>query len=91
MRDVKVDHKSDVIDVDTSCHDICSHQDIHFPVLELSHHLFPLGLFQIRVHLGHIEFHLAQGFRQLLYFHFGGGEDDYPLRTALAEQVFQNP
>ena len=54
MRHVVVDDQADVVDVDTTGHDVGSHQNVDAAVAELVHDFLTLTLFQVGVHFAHV-------------------------------------
>jgi len=64
---VIVDDGADIVDVDTTGHDVCSHQHIRLPCLETVHHLVTLLLGEVRVHLVAVDVHLFQASGNLLH------------------------
>ena len=80
MRHVVVDDQADVVDVDTTGHDVGSHQDVDAAVAELVHDFLTLALLQVGVHFAHVQLHAFQGLGHFFYLQLGRGKDDDTLR-----------
>ncbi len=60
VRHVVIDHRTDILDVDSARHNVRSHEDIDLTVAEIEHHRFSLLLFQIGMHRADVQLHLLQ-------------------------------
>ena len=83
MRDVIIDDKRHIGDVDTSRDHIGSDEDRHLTIPEIQHHLVPLLLLEIGVHSARVNMERAQGAGEILDALLLAGEDDHLLKTVL--------
>ncbi len=87
VRHVIVEHQSDILDVDTACHDVRRYENPHFIILKVEHHLLALLLIQVGVHGSNVEPHTLECMGQLLDLHLRRREDDRLRVGRLGEQL----
>ena len=90
MRHVVIDHHTDIVDVDATCHNVGCHQHIHLSGLEAIHHIVAFLLGKVRVHRSTVDLHLLKGAVDILHLVFLATEDDNALQVALLEDVLDD-
>ena len=89
-RHIVVDNQSDIVDIDTTGHNIGSHQHIGLSGLKTIHSLIALGLREVGVHLVAVNVHRLQLAGNLLYTLFLTREDNHALQVAFLKDVLNN-
>ena len=87
---IVVDNQSDIVDINTTGHNIGSHQHIGLSGLKAVHHLVALGLREVGVHLVAVNVHRLQFAGNLLYTLLLTREDDDALQVAFLKDVLYN-
>ena len=87
MRYIVIDNRQDIIDIDTTGHNIGSHKHICHTSLKAIHHLVTFLLGEIGMHLGTIDMHLFQIAGDFLYLLFLTREDNDTLEVTCLENV----
>ena len=90
VRNIVVDNHLDVIDVDSTSHDIGSHEYIILSALKLEHHVVALCLLQVGVHRTAVDAYLLKGCCQLLHLHLAAAEHDDTLHVASFEDFLDD-
>ena len=90
MRHIVVDDHLDVIDINTTSHNIGSYEYIVLSALELEHYVVALCLFQIRVHCTTVNAALLQGSSQLLNLHLAAAEYNDTLHVTSLEDILDD-
>ena len=86
-RHVIVDHQRYIIHIDSTCHNICSHQHIHFVVTEVQHYRVSLFLLQVAVHGAGVQSLPTKQNGKFLHALFLAGEQNHFLQSRLLEPV----
>ena len=60
VRNVEINYRADVLDVDPARHDVRSHQHVDLAVFEVEHDLFALLLLQVGVHRCDVQLHALE-------------------------------
>ena len=90
VRHVKVDDHGNVVDIDSSCEDVGSHEHVDLSALKLVEHLVALGLVEVRVHLAAVDVHAHECAVYGLHLLLLAREDDDALEVALLEDVLND-
>ena len=70
MRYIIVDDHCDIVDINTTCNDVCSNQYIYLSALELKHNVIALFLIEVGMHLTTVDVHTIERSCNLLYLLF---------------------
>ena len=76
MRHIIIDDHLNVVDVDTTSHNISSHKHIYLLALEFEHHLVALCLTKVAMHFACVNLYLLELAVYLLNLLFFAREDD---------------
>ena len=87
---IVIDYQTNVVNVYSSRNNIGSDQNIDSATFEFTHNLFPLGLFQVRVHFTYVQLHPLECLCHFLHFQFGRGEYDDTFRRLILEEGLDN-
>ena len=89
-RYIVVDDHADIIDVDTTCHNIGGYEYIGLTSLETIHGFVALGLREVGVHLVAVDVHRLELTCNFLYAFLLAREDDDTLQVALLEDILDD-
>ena len=87
VRNVEINYRADVLDVDPARHDVRSHQHVDLAVFEVEHDLFALLLLQVGVHRCDVQLHALERKSELLDLLLRGGENDRLRSRRLRKQL----
>ena len=87
MGHIIVDDSTDIIDINTTCHDIGSNEYIRLSCLEAIHHLVAFLLGEITMHLVAVDMHGLQTAVDLFHTFFLSREDNHTFQVTLFEDV----
>ena len=90
VRNVIIDDHLDIINIDSTSHDIRSNQYVELTALELEHHIIALCLLQVGVHCTAVDANLLKGSSQLLHLHLAAAEHDDALHIASLEAILDD-
>ena len=67
VRNIIVYHHVDIVNINTPCHNICSHKNIYLSRLEEIHNLIAFSLCEVRMHSSTVYVHLLQTSGNILH------------------------
>ena len=89
MRHIIIDDHLNVVDVDTTSHNISSHKHIYLLALEFEHHLVALCLTKVAMHFACVNLYLLELAVYLLNLLFFAREDDDAVERLIGKDMLE--
>ena len=85
-----VDDHGDIVDINSSGHDVCSYKHVELTALELEHDVVAGSLVKVGVHFTAVDMLALKSPCNLFHFQLTATEDDDTLEIAILEDVFND-